>query len=87
MTCCPSSEPLPRNEDEEHAKRSIDQNSDSQDHNSTLSKKRANVRLAYAGEVKRGVLAETDEGKNGIQRILIRSKEIYTDSEGQDLLE
>jgi hypothetical protein len=80
------SEALSGNENEENTKGGIDENSHRQDHDSPLSDELTDVRLTDAREVEWGVLAVTNQGHDGIQWVLVRRKEINTNSEGQDEL-
>lgn len=78
------SESFARNQDEEDTETSVDEEGDGKDHDRAFGEKFADVRLADAREVERGVFAEADEREDGIERILVRSKEIYAQSEWKD---
>ena len=79
-------ESLAGNEDEEQTKGGIDEDCHGQDHDGTLCKELSHVWLTNAGEVEGRVLAEPNESHDGIERILIRSEKVNTDSERKDEL-
>lgn len=62
---------LSGNEDEEHAEGGVDKEGDGEEHESSFGEKAADVGLADAREVEGGIFAKTQEGENGVQRVLV----------------
>ena len=81
------SQPLARHKDEKCAEGRVDQDGDHRDHDGTSHQQFADVRLSYAGESERSVLAQSDEGEHRIQRVLIGGEAVYSDGERDDELE
>lgn len=76
-----------RDKDEENAECGIEEQRPGEDNKGPSCKELANIRLPYAREVEWSVLAESNEGKDGVQRVLVRGKAVNTNSKGENELE
>lgn len=79
-------ETFARNQNEEDAEGRVDEQRDSEHHDGALREELPDVGLSYPGEVKGRVLAVSDEGEDGVQRVLIRGKEVDAEGKGENEL-
>lgn len=82
MAIFPPSKSFAGHQDEQHQDGRVDEGRHGQDHEGSLCEQFPDVRLADAGEVERGVLAQADEGQDGVQGVLVRGEEVDAQGEG-----
>lgn len=81
-----NSKPLAWDQHEQHAERRVDEDCHGEHHERPPSEQLPDVGFAHAGEVERGVFAQTDEGEDGIERVLIGGKAVDPNREGKNKL-
>lgn len=78
---------MARNEDEQDDKADADEHREEEDHECSLVEQLANVRLADASPVHKGVLAQAGKSEDGIDAVLLRGQGVDADREREDELE
>jgi hypothetical protein len=81
------SKPFAGDQDEEHAKRGIDEDRHREDHGRPASEKLPDVRLPDPGKVEGGVLAVADESEDGVKGVLVGGEAVNANCEGKNELE
>lgn len=81
-----SSQPRSRHEDEEDDEGDADEDGAEEDHEGALVHELPNVGLADPAPVHEGVFAESRQGEDRVDAILLRAEGVDADCEGKDQL-
>lgn len=80
------SKAVARDENEEADDSDADGDGDEQDHDGAPVEEFADVGFFDAGEAEEGVLAQADEGEDGVEAVLVGGEEVDADCKGEDFL-
>lgn len=79
-----SSQPRSRHEDEEDDEGDADEDGAEEDHEGALVHELSDVGLADPAPVHERVFAESRQGEDGVDTVLLRAEGVDTDGEGKD---